>query len=1176
MLDRSENSDAAAAVDGRHDGDDAQGDLHSASFISLLLTQFLGAANDNVLRWLVIGIGKYYAPDNVGMVLMAGTACFVLPYLVLAAAAGYLADRYSKRTVIVVCKAAEVLIMTLAVVAILVQQFWLLLVVVALMGGQSALFGPAKLGSIPEMLKAKWISAANGVMGLVTVVATVIGMWLGSWLCVATGERGDENWLLTAAVLVGVAVAGWLMSLGIRRLPVANPLRKFPWNAPIQTVRDLATLAAQGPMLRVALGIMFFWSLAALAQLNIDQYATEGGAQYETDKVPLLLSLVIGLGVGSVLAGIWSAGRVELGILPLGAAGVSISCVLLFTVSGTLFDPPGTTLGLALACAFLFLLGSSAGLFNVPLEAYMQHRSPTESRGAILAASNFMTFGGMLIISFVYAGMRAPVGVDKLPLLTSRQVFLVCGLITIPVMIYIVWLIPQATIRFIVWMASKLVYRIRVFGHDNLPEQSGALLVANHVSWLDGVLLLLASSRPMRMFAHAGNLRGSPVRWAARLYGAILVDSGPKSIRRGLQEANQALKNGDLVCIFPEGAITRSGQLQAFRPGLLKILDDTGVPVVPVYLDELWGSIFSFRGAKFLWKLPEKIPYPISIFFGTPVHNPEDIHEVRQAVAKLGATAVRARTKRTLPLARSFVRNCKRRRFHRTVADSTGANLSGGSLLMRSLVLRRLLRRHVLSGDEHHIGILLPPSAGAFIANMTVALDRRTSVNLNYTVSSAVLNQCIAAAGVRHVLTSRKFMDKMNFDLDAELVYLEDFKDQVTMSDKVSAAMAAYLVPSRCLEWWLRLHRIRHDDVLTVVFTSGSEGVPKGVMLSQGNVASNVEVFTPLIHLDKSDVLIGTLPFFHSYGYSTTMWTVATLNARGVYHYSPLDANVIGKLTHEHGGTVLITTPTFLRTYARRCSAEQFATLEVVIVGAEKMPAELFEIYEKKFGHRPVEGYGTTELSPLVSVNIPTSRSHGEQHIQCREGSVGRPIPGVSAKVVDLDTGADLGVGRSGMLLITGPNVMQGYLGLPEKTAEVIRDGWYVTGDIAVIDEDGFVHITGRESRFSKIGGEMVPHIRIETVLNEIIFGDEEQTELKAAVTAVPDPKKGERLVVVHTTLQQSPQQLCQALSDAGLPNIFVPSPDSFTEIDEMPILGSGKLDLNGLRKIALDRFGQK
>jgi acyl-[acyl-carrier-protein]-phospholipid O-acyltransferase/long-chain-fatty-acid--[acyl-carrier-protein] ligase len=232
-------------------------------------------------------------------------------------------------------------------------------------------------------------------------------------------------------------------------------------------------------------------------------------------------------------------------------------------------------------------------------------------------------------------------------------------------------------------------------------------------------------------------------------------------------------------------------------------------------------------------------------------------------------------------------------------------------------------------------------------------------------------------------------------------------------------------------------------------------------------------------------------------------------------------------------------------------------------------------VYEKKFGHRPVEGYGTTELSPLVSVNIPSSRSHGQHHIQCREGSVGRPIPGVSAKVVDLETGKDLGVGKSGMLLITGPNVMLGYLGQPEKTAEVMRDGWYVTGDIAVIDEDGFIHITGRESRFSKIGGEMVPHIRIETVLNEVIFGGEEQTELKAAVTAVPDPKKGERLIVVHTPLPRSPQQLCQALAEAGLPNVFVPSPDSFTEIDEMPILGSGKLDLKKLKQIALERFGQ-
>ncbi len=1168
-----ETEPADAAVD-QQDSDARHRGLMSASFVGLLLTQMLGAANDNVLRWLVIGVGKDYVDEkNISMVLMAGTVCFVLPYLLLAAPAGYLADRFSKRTVIVACKAAEIVIMVLAVAAILAQSLPMLMVVVALMGAQSALFGPSKLGSIPEMLRAKHISAANGLMGLTTVAATVIGMGVGSWLAVATKPKGVEHWWLSALVLIGVALLGWLTSLAVVRLPAANPGRRFPWDAPQQTFRDLRTLAAQRPMLRVALGIMFFWALGALAQLNIDQFVAEGGALKETDKVPLLLSLVAGVGAGSVLAGIWSAGRVELGILPLGAGGVAVMSLALFTVSGAIIDPSGAlTTGFVLAGVFLFLLGVSAGLFDVPLASYMQHRSPAASRGAILAASNFMTFAGILLTALLFAGLRVRVG--GAPLFSAREIFYLCGIVTIPVMIYIVWLIPQAAIRFLVWLASKLVYRIRVVGTENLPAEGGALLVANHVSWLDGILLLLTSSRPIRMFADAGNFRGQLINWMAGLYGAILVTSGPQSIRRGLRTANEALKNGELVCIFPEGAITRSGQLQAFRPGLMRILKDTHVPVIPVYLDELWGSIFSFQGGKFFWKLPGKWPYPISIFFGPPVHHPEQLHQVRQAVSELGAVAVRARAERILPAPRSFIRRCKQRKFVSKVADSTGADLTGGALLMRSLILRRLIARHVLDADERYVGILLPPSVGGVVTNTAVALDRRIAVNLNYTVSSHVLNQCLAQCGIRHVLTSRKFLEKMDFDLQADLVCLEDFRDRVTWADKLAAAAATYVCPARLLERWLGLHRIKHDDILTVIFTSGSEGTPKGVMLSHGNVASNVDIVAPVIHLRRSDVLVGILPLFHSFGYTVTLWTVAVLNVKGAYHFSPLDARQIGKLTQEHRGTVLLTTPTFLRTFIRRCTPEQFASVDVIIAGAEKMPVELMDAYEKKFGQRPVEGYGTTELSPLVSVNIPPSRSYSAYHVERKEGTVGRPVPGVAAKVIDLDTGQDLGPGRSGMLLITGPNVMQGYLGMPEKTAEVIRDGWYVTGDVAMIDDDGFIQITGRESRFSKIGGEMVPHIRIETALNDILRGDADDAELRAAVTALPDPRKGERLIVLHTPISRTPQELCEALAQQGLPNIFIPSPDSFVQVDELPILGTGKLDLKGIRRIARETFG--
>jgi acyl-[acyl-carrier-protein]-phospholipid O-acyltransferase/long-chain-fatty-acid--[acyl-carrier-protein] ligase len=524
-----------------------------------------------------------------------------------------------------------------------------------------------------------------------------------------------------------------------------------------------------------------------------------------------------------------------------------------------------------------------------------------------------------------------------------------------------------------------------------------------------------------------------------------------------------------------------------------------------------------------------------------------------------------------LPLA--FIRACKQAKRRSKVADSSGADLTGGSLLMRALILRRLLRRHAIADDERFVGVFLPPTVAGVVTNMAMTLDRRVVVNLNYTVGSDVLNQCIARCGIKHVLTSRKFMEKMGFELDAEVVCLEDLRDKVTLLDKLTSAWSAFCAPADSLIRSLGLDQLKADDLLTVIFTSGSEDTPKGVMLSYGNVGHNVDAVQDAIHLSSDDVMVGVLPFFHSFGYTVTMWVVVTLQAKGIYHFSPLEAKQIGKLSQKHRATILVGTPTFLRNYLRRCSPEEFASLDVVIAGAEKLPSSLADAFEERFGVRPSEGYGATELSPLVSVNIPAGRVLEKSVSMSKEGTVGKAVLGVAAKTVDLETGEDLPRGQRGMLLVKGDNVMQGYLDDPEKTAKVVRDGWYVTGDVAVIDEDGFIEITGRESRFSKIGGEMVPHIQIENVIAGILDADEDEG-LLAAVTAVPDERKGERLIVVHKPLQVEPSRICERLTAEGLPNLYVPSPDSFCEVDELPILGSGKLDLKGVRRIALERFG--
>ncbi|MBL9124784.1 MAG: AMP-binding protein, partial [Planctomycetaceae bacterium] len=498
---------------------------------------------------------------------------------------------------------------------------------------------------------------------------------------------------------------------------------------------------------------------------------------------------------------------------------------------------------------------------------------------------------------------------------------------------------------------------------------------------------------------------------------------------------------------------------------------------------------------------------------------------------------------------------------------------TGAQLLLRALIFRKLLERDILAPEERYVGVLLPPSAGGVLANVALPLAHRISVNLNYSASSAVMNSCIKQCGIRHVLTSRRVVQRMpHIQLDAELIFLEDFVAKVTKLDKLTAALLTYLVPAAWLDRLLKIDSISDDEVLTVLFTSGSTGEPKGVMLTHRNVGSNIKAINQTIHLTEKDLALGVLPFFHSYGYTATLWTMLALPPAGVYHFTPLEAQQVGELARKYRASILMITPTFLRSYLKRCEPEDFANLDVVFASAERLPPELADAFKAKFGVRPVEAYGATEMSPLVAVNIPPNRAGGYQGPTSKDGTVGRPIPGTQAKILHLETGEELGPDEPGMLWLTGPNVMKGYLNRPDLTAEKVRDGWYVTGDVAKLDRDGFITITGRESRFSKIGGEMVPHIKIEETIRQILGADEDQ--LTAVVTAVPDTRKGERLVVLHTAIEKSPEVIGRELAQAGLPNLWIPGADSFFEVEAIPVLGSGKVDLKAMKDLALERCG--
>jgi acyl-[acyl-carrier-protein]-phospholipid O-acyltransferase / long-chain-fatty-acid--[acyl-carrier-protein] ligase len=1150
--------------------DEKRSSLKSSSFIGYLLMSFLTAVNDNMYRWLIIPIAKAQllskglSPEQLksdeSLILSLGLGSLVLPFVIFAPWSSWLADRFSKRTITIWLKVAEVILVAIGVWSISTGHQPTMFAVLFLLGTQSALLSTSKYGIISELVPRTSLSAANGLVALVTLVAAIVGAGAGMELAARTLESGSLT-LATYALEI-VAVVGVMGSLMMQRVQSANPTLEFPWNPVQYSWRDMKLVISDRPILRVTLGIAFFWSLASLAQMNIDTFVTGELQKSQTDVGIFLAVLSLGVGLGSVLAGWWSGGRVELGMVPLGACLMAMACVLLFFSQNSAI----------MAGAMLGMIGVGGGLFNVPLNAWLQERSPHEKLGAVLAAGNQITSLGMVAVAGLFWLLASPLH------LSASQIFLVTGIGILPILIYVVWLLPQATVRFFVWLLSRFVYRVRIFDVENLPEKGPGLLVANHVSWLDGVLLLLSSSRPIRMVAYADYVEGPWIGWLGRLFGIIPIRSGdgPRALMQSLNTAREALQAGELVCIFAEGQITRNGQLQKFERGLLKILKGTDAPVIPVYLDELWGSIFSYERGKLLWKKPNHWPYPVSISFGAPIHDVKEVDVVRHGVLDLSAKSVDRRKNRRMIPAMQFIRQCRVAWGRTKTADSAGTELTGGKLLTGSLAFRKLLTTSVLIPDVQHVGLLLPPSVGGVLANAAISLAGKVAVNLNYTLTEDVVNYCIKEAGVQQILTSRRFLEKRPMNLNAELIYLEDLTEKINGLHKAKAWLTARFMPFGMLTRKLGLDRVKPGDVMSIIFTSGSTGEPKGVMLTHDNIASNLEAVRQLLQLKTTDMMLGVLPFFHSFGYTVSMWLPMCSAPGGVYHFNPLDSRTVGKLIEKYKATILMATPTFLRSYMKRCTVEEMQSLNLVIVSAEKLPDDLRDAFREKYGIEPTEGYGTTELSPIAAVNIPASRLGGEQPGQTstKHGTVGRVIPGSIAAVFHPETNERLRTNQEGMLKIKGPNVMRGYLNHPEKTAELIQDGWYTTGDLGMIDDDGFITITGRQSRFSKIGGEMVPHILIEQEITRII--DEtpnDEPEIICAVTAVPDATKGERLIVLHKPIQKPVREIMDKLQQAGLPNLWIPSSDSFMEVEQIPLLGTGKLDLRGVKEMAMNRY---
>jgi acyl-[acyl-carrier-protein]-phospholipid O-acyltransferase / long-chain-fatty-acid--[acyl-carrier-protein] ligase len=1119
-------------------------------FWSLIATQFLGAFNENGLKNLVVFLilGMAFGKDDRDNLIFIVGALFSVPFIFFSMRGGYLADRYSKRTVTIGTKLFEIAVMLFALFALYQDDLHLEMTAVFLASTQAAIFGPSKYGLLPELLPQERLSWGNGVLELGTFLALIAGSVTGAFLADIFHGRQE----FSGAVFVCVAVLGLVSSLGISRVPPADPAKKF-------RAFFLIDLWAQGKLIRAdrvlwlaVVGNTYFWFLGALLQFNIIIYGQDVLKISSTHNGILQASLAVGIGVGSLIAGFLSAGKIEYGLIPLGSLGMTLLGLLLSVHE----------LSFAHVLLLLAGLGFAGGFFAVPINALIQHRPEEKNKGGIIAAANLLSFVG------VGAGTAAYYALTHYLRFGPAAIFLWASLATLAATAYVLYLLPDAMLRLLLWIATHTLYRLDIAGRERVPARGGALLVPNHVSMADAVFLIASLDRPIRFLMFKGSYEHPLVKPFAKIMRVIPIasDQGPREMIHSLREATQALQDGELVCIFPEGQMTRIGQMLPFRRGMERIMKGVDVPIVPVNLDGVWGSIFSFAGGRFLWKFPRHLPYPVRVTFGTPLAPTATSTEARQAVQDLSAEAFARRKRLMQTLPRSFVRTARRHAFRFAMADGQTPRLNFFAVLARTLFLARRLRQH-LQGQKM-VGILLPPSIPGALVNLAAMLMGKVPVNLNYTASNETLATCASQCNLKTIISARAFLERVHVQPPVETILLEDLAKEPKFSERLGAALAAAFLPARTLEAFAGSERSPGlDDLATIIFSSGSTGDPKGVMLTHYNVASNVEQLSQVFFLRSDDRIMGILPFFHSFGFTATLCLPVAAGVGVVFHPNPLDSRVVGALIQKYSVTMLLATPTFLNAYTRRCTPEEFGSLRFVMAGAEKLPDRISIAFEDHFGIRPLEGYGCTECSPVVAANTIDFRAASFRQVGAKRGSIGHPLPGITVKIVDPDTQRPLGINESGLLMVRGPNVMQGYLNRPEKTAEVLQDGWYNTGDIALMDEDGFLRITDRLTRFSKIGGEMVPHIKVEDELQELA-GAAEQVFV---VTAIPDEKKGERLIVLHTLPDEHLDKCLEGLAKSDLPALWRPRPDQFQRVEKLPYLGTGKLDLRKARELALE-----
>ena len=1100
----------------------------------------------------------------------------IIPFILLFTLSGFLSDKYDKKNILVYGAVSSFLLSILMIISYLSGNFYFAMGSLVLLAIQSAVYSPAKFGIIIDIYGRKNLASGNAFLQAISMMAILFSIASASIVFEIFYNNNNLQTLTTKEELLSAIlpltyyiVPFAFLEMLVSFLFLKNINTSYNKNKDLTLNKkelfqgkllqnNMKILTSNNAIFLSVIGLSVFWGISQSTMAVFPSFAK---MYLGISDVSIINGVIgasgIGIAIGSIMYSKISKYYIEVGTIPLAAFGMALTLYI-----STLVASP-----ILLAIIFLFF-GFFGGMFIVPLNALIQFNAKKKVLGTILAGNNWFHSVSM----FLMLGMTTIVsyyGFDPL-----KTIYLIL-LITLAGTMYTIYQLPQSLILLFLKTIVGMKYKLEVNGITNIPQTGGVLLLGNHISWIDWAVVLMAVPKEVRFVMDKTIYSKWYIKWIFRMFNAIPISNA--SSKTTIKIIAKQLDEGNIVVIFPEGSITRNGHLGEFKKGFEKILQltNTDVKVVPFYIRGLWESMFSRANQKFK---KSNRTNSVTISFARYMKKENaNIISVKKQIINLSTKSWQEHIKNLKPLNETIFNRLKELKNNMIFTDSTGLELSGHKFLTASIVFKNLLKKQI---ENQNVGILLPSStAGAFI-NYSVLLMGKTAVNLNYTSQIETLKYCISKAQIKSIITSRKFIEKLELrgiDLkeafeDVELIYLEDLRQNISKAKSLSVFLSVKILPS-FLSKLIYLTKTKKDDTVLILFSSGSEGTPKGIELSGDNILGNAQQIANIINVNDEDIILGSLPLFHAFGIVVTTYLPLIEGIRCVAHPDPTDGLAIAKLISSYKVTIMCGTSTFFRLYTKnqKIHSLMFESLRLVVSGAEKLREDVRIEFKKRFAKDILEGFGTTETSPVATCNLPDvlSPDFSIQKGQ-KAGTVGMAIPGTTIKVVDPVTFKELKVNEEGMILISGIQVMKSYLDDEDRTKKALKvinaKTYYITGDKGKLDEDGFLTIVDRYSRFAKIGGEMISLGAIEELISKFIESTDNLIDF--LVTSLEDEKKGEKIILL---ISNANKEFIQELKEKILKNfdnkLMIPS--EIKIVEEIPKLGSGKKDFAKAKYLA-------